>query len=300
MRTISLLTCIVSLPLASIAYAQTPAAASPTPAYPPFAAGNTAPPVAPVQPPATAVPVQPPVAPAPVQPPVTPAPIQPAVTPAPVQPPAAPAPVQPSATTLPAQVPYGSPAQEQASQDRDVPSAIQPQGRPPPFYIPTVAEQALAPEPPPKPLMLNVLMDTHYFVSGSIRRFGDETRLRLGKDVGLTIGTFNFNALELGFDALRFGGIKVYEQPAKANLSVFVLLPNLDFRVFFSSISNPSRVGVALGTSLSGIRIASCGLTGCAEVSLRLVTLDGWYAGNSHGAGLARSVGGGISAGIKL
>ncbi len=77
---------------------------------------------------------------------------------------------------------------------------------------------------------------------------------------------------------------------------MFVLLPNLDIRGFISD----SRAAFALGTSLSGLRVANCALTGCAEISLRLLTLDYWYAGNFHGASSAVSVGGGLSAGIKL
>jgi hypothetical protein len=166
----------------------------------------------------------------------------------------------------------------------------------PEFYRPLQSELDLAPPKPGLPGMFTLMEDTHGFVSGSIRGFGSETRVRFGTNHGITFGTFNFNTFEIGYDALRYGGLKIYEQSENKHLSVFLLLPNIDVRVFLSD----KRFAGALGTSVSGIRVANCGLTGCAEISLRLLTLDAWVAGDKHDAGVAFSVGAGLSAGLKL
>lgn len=194
----------------------------------------------------------------------------------------------------PANLPQSPPGPQSASVDHDVPTAAGPAA--PPFYRPTAIELNMAPPEPGLPWMVGLLEDTHGFVSGSIRGFGSETRLRLGRNHGVTVGTYNFNTFELGYDAFRYSGIHVYTQPRGARLSVFVLVPNLDTRIFFSG----SRFAVAFGTSVTGVRVANCALTGCVEASLRLVTLDVWGAGDGNGVGLAVSVGAGLSAGIKL
>jgi hypothetical protein len=227
------------------------------------------------------------------QAPVWPTPVPPApAQPAPVAPTAAPVAPAPGAAPVPvAPAPAGA-----ASQDRDAPETTTAVGRPLPFYIPTPEERLLAPPPAELPFMFSLLEDTHGFVSGSIRGFGDETRIRFGTDQGITLGTFNFNTFEFGYDAFRYRGIKVYEQPSGSHLNVYVLLPNLDIRGFISG----SRLATAIGTSVSGIRVATCRVAGCGELSLRLLTLDSWYAGNYHGGSFAFSVGGGLSAGIKL
>ncbi|HWZ88607.1 MAG TPA: hypothetical protein VNW92_07150, partial [Polyangiaceae bacterium] len=91
-------------------------------------------------------------------------------------------------------------------------------------------------------------------------------------------------------------GVKVYEPSTGPGLNVFLLIPNLDVRAFVSG----SRAAMAIGTSVSGVRLAKCIDTRCVEVSLRLLTLDAWYAGDFHGASPAFSVGAGLSAGLKI
>jgi hypothetical protein len=59
-------------------------------------------------------------------------------------------------------------------------------------------------------------------------------------------------------------------------------------------------VGTVFGTSISGLRIANCSLTGCTEVSLRVLTADLWYDFNSPSQNFSVSLGAGASAGIKL
>jgi hypothetical protein len=261
--------------IASSALAQTP---PPAAGYPP-PAGSYPPPA----PPGPAYPLPSQAAPPPVAPP-------------PVAPP--PAPYGVPAQSSPA-VPYGTPpasaVQESASQDRDAPAAGPTQDFR--FYHPTLDERQLAPPPPALPVMLGILEDTHGFVSGSIRGFGDETRLRIGANQGVTIGTYNFNTFEFGYDGFRYSGVKIYEPPSGGSgLNVFLLVPNLDIRGFISA----SRAGLAIGTSVSGIRVAKCIQTRCLEASLRLLTLDSWFAGDFHKASPAFSVGGGLSLGVRL
>ena len=178
-----------------------------------------------------------------------------------------------------------------ASEDRDRPGTS---ANEPPFYAPTPQEQLLAPPPPGAPFMLSILEDGHGFVSGG--GFGAETRLRFGKPaVGLTVGMFGLDAAEIGLDLLRYMGVRVATKSESLPFDVYVLLPDIDLRAYFDG---GSRAGVVAGTSLSGVRIANCSLTGCAEISLRVLTADVWYDFGSQSQSL--SLGGGLSAGIKL
>ena len=145
--------------------------------------------------------------------------------------------------------------------------------------------------------MFSLMQDTHLFVDGSIRGFGSETRARFGGDFGFTIGTYNFNTLGAGIDAFQFRGIKLVSRaPEGLPFDIYMLLPNLDVRAYGLA----GRWGAAIGTSVSGIRIANCAITGCFEASLRLITVDLWGAGDFVNASAAVSIGGGLTAGIKL
>jgi hypothetical protein len=145
--------------------------------------------------------------------------------------------------------------------------------------------------------MLSVLEDTHSFLFGSVRGWGDETRLRIGKEVGLTVGTFNFDTLGGGFDAFEYSGVQlVRESPSGFPFSVFLLVPNFDVRAYAWT----GRWGAAMGTSATGLRIANCALTGCFEVGIRLPTVDLWWTGDFNRASFSLSLGGGLTAGIKL
>jgi hypothetical protein len=147
------------------------------------------------------------------------------------------------------------------------------------------------------PWMFTVLEDTHAFVIGSIRGWGDETRVRFGKEVGLTLGTFNFNTGGVGLDAFQYEGLPLLsEAPGGAPFGIFLLFPTLDVRGYIG----PGRWGAAVGTSVTGLRFANCALTGCFEVGLRALTIDFWGAGDFNQASFAVSLGGGLTAGIKL
>jgi hypothetical protein len=147
------------------------------------------------------------------------------------------------------------------------------------------------------PWMFTVLEDTHAFVIGSIRGWGDETRVRFGKEVGVTLGTFNFNTGGIGLDAFQYVGVPlVREAPGGAPFGVFLLFPTLDVRGYVG----PGRWGAAVGTSVTGLRFANCALTGCFEVGLRVLTIDLWGVGDFNQASFAVSLGGGLTAGIKL
>jgi hypothetical protein len=182
-----------------------------------------------------------------------------------------------------------------ASEDHDAPLAGP--VKEPPFYNPTAQELSLAPPPPSTPFMLSLLADGHGFTSGG--GFGAvETRLRFGKpSVGVTVGLFDFKVGELGVDFLRYMGFRVAAKSASFPFDTYVLFPNIDVRGYFDG---GSRVGTVFGTSLSGLRIANCSLTGCTEVSLRVLTADLWYDFNSPSQNFAVSLGAGASAGIKL
>jgi hypothetical protein len=176
-----------------------------------------------------------------------------------------------------------------------------PAGSPPakdlPFYRPTGPELDLAPSPAGVPWMFDVLADTHGFVFGSIRGWGDETRVRFGTDLGVTLGTFNFNTFGAGLDILRFQGIPIGPRdPLRSAFRFYILLPNIDIRAYVGD----RRFGVAAGTSLTGFRMANCALTGCFEMSMRVLTFDVWEAGDFNTSSIAMSLGGGLSVGIKL
>jgi hypothetical protein len=145
--------------------------------------------------------------------------------------------------------------------------------------------------------MFDVLADTHGFVFGSIRGWGDETRVRFGTDLGVTLGTFNFNTFGAGLDILRFQGIPIGPRdPLRSAFRFYILLPNIDIRAYVGD----RRFGVAAGTSLTGFRMANCALTGCFEMSMRVLTFDVWEAGDFNTSSIAMSLGGGLSVGIKL
>jgi hypothetical protein len=144
--------------------------------------------------------------------------------------------------------------------------------------------------------MVALLADDHYFVYGSIRGFGEETRALISfGNIGITAGAFNVQAAELGVDLFRYQGLHVGKRGAFP-FDTYILLPNLDVRGFIG----PQRVAGAVGSGLSGIRLANCALTGCFEMSLRVLDVDLWYAGDLNKQSLAISLGGGLSAGIKL
>jgi hypothetical protein len=146
------------------------------------------------------------------------------------------------------------------------------------------------------PFMFGVLEDVHSFAVGSVRGLGSETRVRFGNNNGITLGTYNFDSFEIGYDAFRYSGVEVFAQDSGLKLHGYVLVPNLDFRVFVG----PNRLATAIGTSASGFRIANCALTGCFEASLRVLTVNAWYTGDFHNASFALSLGAGLSLGIKL
>jgi hypothetical protein len=217
----------------------------------------------------------------------------------------------PSAAFAQASAPPGptppAPSTGAASEDRDEPAPASPAPgsgpaaaapEEPQFYHPTAQDMAKAPPTPGMPWMLTLLQDTHDFVVSPIRGWGDETRVRFGTDYGVTIGTFQFDTFELGFDAFRYRGIELVKRTPGNGLpfSIYLLIPNLDARAFIGS----QRFGVAVGTSATGVRLASCEFTGCIEASLRLPTIDFWEADDHHFSSFAVSVGGGISAGMKL
>jgi hypothetical protein len=144
------------------------------------------------------------------------------------------------------------------------------------------------------PFMFSLLEDGHAFVSGG--SFGSETRLRFGGGVvGLTVGGFNVEAGEVGLDLLRYLGVRVAARSASFPFDVFVLFPNIDFRAYYAG---DTHGGFVAGSSLTGVRLANCALTGCFEVSLRALTADAWY---DIGENLfSMSLGAGGSIGMKL
>ncbi len=142
--------------------------------------------------------------------------------------------------------------------------------------------------------MVSLLESSDGFAVGSVRGWGNETRVRIGTSTGVSVGAFNFNAFGLGVDFFRYAGLPldIVAGPTK----VFVLVPNLDMRFYVGD----NRLGAAIGTSLTGLRVANCALTGCFEVSLRVLTLDLWAVGDDKQASPAVTVGGSLSVGIKL
>jgi hypothetical protein len=239
-------------------------------------------------------------------PPATPAPTYtapPAPAPTYTAPPATPAPTYtaPPVASPPPQ--YAPPASEAApasgaavSEDRDGPGTSSAAPKEPPFYRPSSAELEMAP-PAPKttPWMFSLLEGTDDFVVGSVRGFGDETRVRFGKDIGITIGTFNFNTFGGGVDFFRYAGIPI-DALSGSMFKVFVLLPNLDARVYASG----AKVGAAIGTAATGLRLANCALTGCFEMSLRVLSVDVWGVSDYNQVSAAVSIGGNLSVGMKL
>ncbi len=153
----------------------------------------------------------------------------------------------------------------------------------------------MAPQPAGAPWMFSLLESSDGFVTGSIRGWGNETRVRFGKDWGFTLGTFNFNTFGGGMDFFRYRGIPL-DALSGGLFKVYVLLPNLDVRVYGGS----DRFAGVIGTSATGLRLANCAVTGCFEASLRVLTVDLWEATDFQQASFAVSLGGNVTVGIKL
>jgi hypothetical protein len=183
-------------------------------------------------------------------------------------------------------------AQGKSAEDVDPPASKR--GSDLPFYRPPAAEtRALAPPPPPlppEPKLFSGLIDVHQFVAGSVVGTGTEARLRYGgTHNGVTLGMFNLGkAFVIGYDALRYAGVRL--NPESAKLGMYVLLPNIDLRMMVG----PDRLAAVAGTSLSGFRLATCNF----EASVRVLTANAWFAGDFDKQSFQVSLGGSLSAGI--
>jgi hypothetical protein len=183
----------------------------------------------------------------------------------------------------------------------EAPAEGRPAGEPPaPFYIPTIPDLEMAPHFSKAPPMVALIADTHDFVSGSIRGFGDETRIYVSpgdSSLGFLVGTFNFDTFGVGIDVGRYWGRLLSGKERPSDVNLYLLVPNIDARFYFGS----DRMAAVAGTSVTGLRVATCALLSrCAELSLRVATLDFWYAGDNNQQRFAFSVGGSLTAGIKL
>lgn len=113
--------------------------------------------------------------------------------------------------------------------------------------------------------------------------------------LGLHPGNLQLQHVRRRDQLFRYRGIPL-DALSGGLFKVYVLLPNLDVRVYGGS----GRFAGVIGTSATGLRLANCAVTGCFEASLRVLTVNLWEATDFQQASFAVSLGGNVTVGIKL